>query len=143
MFSNQVLPISSNEVFEKNQAPTLSYMLFVHRNELRSRDKRFAQNLILAQSKMYITDTLISEAKRHLHHQRGLDDLGILNREQLFCNRLKTKVKHMLTWKEMTTEERMEIKVRADAIRKLMESQGNEEGNCPQRQKLDNGNESL
>lgn len=144
MSSNEVMPLSPKEVFETDQAPTLSYMLFVHRNKLRSRAKRFTKMLSLVQTKLYITDTLISETKKHLYQQRGLDDLGTLNREQLFCNRLKKKVKHMLAWKEMRPEERMEIKQAAIAIGKL-DSQDNEseKGNCAKRQKLDDGSEFM
>uniref|UniRef100_A0A0K8VNB7 Uncharacterized protein n=1 Tax=Bactrocera latifrons TaxID=174628 RepID=A0A0K8VNB7_BACLA len=141
MFPHKVLPLSPNEVIVIEQAPTLSYMLFVHRNKLRSRDKGFTQKLSLTESKLYVTDTLITETKKHLYVQRRLDDLATLNREQLFCNYLKKKVKHMLAWKEMCPEERMQIKQAVIAIRKGMESQANQEQNCAKRQKLDYGSE--
>uniref|UniRef100_A0A0K8W7R4 Uncharacterized protein n=1 Tax=Bactrocera latifrons TaxID=174628 RepID=A0A0K8W7R4_BACLA len=131
--------MSSNEVSGTDQAPTLSYMLFLHRHKLRSRAKQFAKELSLTQSKLYITDTLISDTKKQLYQHRGLNNVGILNRERLFCNYLKRKINKMLAWKEMSSEQRMQMKQAALVIRKAMESQSNEEENSAKRQKLDDG----
>lgn len=63
----------------------MGYNLFLHRNILKSRERKPVNNLRLIKSKLVITDELIAQTRV----QTNFKDIGSLRREQLYSNRLK------------------------------------------------------
>ncbi|XP_017863980.1 PREDICTED: uncharacterized protein LOC108614386 [Drosophila arizonae] len=73
---------------EKQSKPTVSYHLFLYREELARRQRRL---LRLSRTKIEITDELISKTVRNIK-SCSMDDLKAVNRELLFKRKLRHNV---------------------------------------------------
>uniref|UniRef100_A0A0K8WDN2 Uncharacterized protein n=1 Tax=Bactrocera latifrons TaxID=174628 RepID=A0A0K8WDN2_BACLA len=85
--------MSMNKTVENSHKPTLSYTLFLHQSQLRIRKKRLVgQVLPLIQSKLLVTDSLISQTK--VLSDWNYEDLM---HEKIYSNRLKLALFRVLS----------------------------------------------
>lgn len=73
---------------DKSMKPTVSYHLFLYREEL---SRRNARQLRLSRTKIEITDELISRTVRNIK-TCSMDDLKAVNRELMFKRKLSKNV---------------------------------------------------
>lgn len=67
---------------------TLSYALFVHRNEMKRGGDHFNSCLRLTRSKFLVTEKLITQMTAQMYRPDPRE-IKILNRDQLFYHRLR------------------------------------------------------
>ncbi|KAM7356304.1 uncharacterized protein ACRADG_002108 [Cochliomyia hominivorax] len=84
---------------QQQQQPGFSYILYLHREELRKRKSSFMR---ISHTKFQLTHELITKTVRNIH-KCSPDDLQILSRETIFKKNLRRQIARMKhqQWMEM------------------------------------------
>uniref|UniRef100_A0A0K8WHE8 Uncharacterized protein n=1 Tax=Bactrocera latifrons TaxID=174628 RepID=A0A0K8WHE8_BACLA len=124
MLKKQITHITVSEMFTPTHPGTLSYTLFLHRNEMKRHGDQFNRCLRLTRSKFFVTEKLITQVTAQMYRPSARE-IQILNREQFFCEHLRQQMQHMMSWQQMSESQRKEIveaaSVKREAVQRNIE----------------------
>ncbi|XP_049315221.1 uncharacterized protein LOC125778998 [Bactrocera dorsalis] len=125
MLKKQIKHITVPEMFTPTHPGTLSYTLFLHRNEMKRHGDQFNRCLRLTRSKFFVTEKLITQVTAQMYRPSARE-IQILHREQFFCERLRQQMQHMMSWQQMSESLKKEIVEAASVKREEEERKRNE-----------------
>ncbi|CAD6999077.1 unnamed protein product [Ceratitis capitata] len=88
---------------KENPSASLSYMLFLRRDKLRTRANSFKKIVKLIELKLFLTNKLTSLNKPKIQHM-GFEELTALNRQQIFSSHLKNTLGQLYELKKASPE---------------------------------------
>lgn len=83
---------------------------------MKRRGDHFNRCLRLPRSTFFVTEKLIIQVIAQVHRPRSRE-IQILNRKQLFSDRLRLQMQHMMSWQQMSKAQKKEIIVDASLKR--------------------------
>ncbi|CAD7003136.1 unnamed protein product [Ceratitis capitata] len=103
-----VIEITPEEMIDPTPEATLGYMLYEHRMKLKAGGEEVNHCLSLSQSKLFITNRLISKTEMNISTTE-FEDLRTLVKQRKFCTYLKSVILRLLIWKKMTPAQQEQI----------------------------------